>query len=117
MAKSLSSRVQQLHLVSLILLLSSIVAARAQCTRNSVKKDLIPTFLCQVNVTVTQTGSCTTAITETFVLPHTNGSSFGRELFMFKGEQKASAIAATVDKLSATLTRSYTTDRVLIKIK
>lgn len=69
----------------------------ARCSRQSTNKDAKPTFLCEVNITVSQTKGCDTRVTETFVLPHTNGDKYIRELYIFDSSQKVSDVRASLD--------------------
>lgn len=85
---------QPLTLLSLALLTA---IATAQCARNSTNKDSFPTFFCKINVTVTHVAGCQVQVSETYVLPHSDGKDFNRmmSLYRFGGAQKLSEIRSS----------------------
>lgn len=69
-----------LYCLVLITLQSSRGVQAAECERDSENKHDSPTFLCDVDITVTRETGCTAFITERYLFPHTTGRDAYRSI-------------------------------------
>lgn len=96
MSISSSSSARQCTVIILFSLAAHFATISAECTRNSTDKAAAPTFVCHVDAEVTQTSGCDTMVSETFELPHSDGSSFNRELQLLSKHQVVLSVRARV---------------------